>query len=116
MSALDAGLLLAFIVVAAVLGRPVSFLRCAVVASADAAADARSASIFAQSLAASPDHATGMLGLSQWARSSKANCYETKATWGLCIALCILYACSTLVLPALFFKARKYGGGAKSVV
>lgn len=117
MTAVDSGLLLAFVIVAVCVGRPLSFLNCSVIASASDAADAQSASIFAQSLRENINVSGARLGLANWAGSTKMNCYETKAIWGMCIGLCILFASSVMVLPTLFFKNRKANGGAtKSVV
>lgn len=116
MTGLDSTLLLAFIIVAVCVGRPLSFLQCGIIASASDAADAESSSLFAQSLAGVNNWSGARLGLTMWAGSTKMNCYETKAVWGMCIGLCILFSCSVMVLPTLWFKARKAGGGGKSVV
>lgn len=109
MAGIDAGLCLAFVIVAVVLGRPLSFLNCAIVNNADAAASAQSASAFAQSLASNGGKSSGILGLGNWAGTSKVNCYETKALWGLCISMCILFTCSSLILPTLWLKAKRAG-------
>lgn len=116
MTVMDSGLLLAFIVVAVCVGRPLSFLNCSIIASSSDAADAQSAAIFAQSLSGNVNVNGATLRLANWAGSSKMNCYETKATWGMCIGLCILFASSVMVLPTLFFKNKKANGGAKSAV
>lgn len=109
MTGLDGAILLAFIVVSVVLGKPVSFLNCKNVANTDAAANASSASAFAESLASNLGKSGSTLGLHDWAGSTKMNCYETKAIWGLCIALCILFTCSSLILPTLWLKAKRSG-------
>ncbi|KAK4554172.1 hypothetical protein LTR86_008699 [Recurvomyces mirabilis] len=109
MAGLDALLCLAFAIVSIVLGRPLSFLNCAVIANADAAANAQSASAFTQSLASNLGKSGSILGLGNWAGSTKVNCYETKALWGLCISCCILFTCSSLILPTLWLKAKRAG-------
>ena len=109
MAGLDAMLCLAFAIVSIVLGKPLSFLNCAVVADADAAANAQSASAFTQSLASNLGKSGSTLGLGNWAGSTKLNCYETKALWGLCISCCILFTCSSLILPTLWLKAKRAG-------
>ena len=117
MAGLDALLCLAFAIVAVILGRPLSFLNCMIVADGNAAANAQSASAFAQSLASASGASGSILGLQNWAASTKVNCFETKAIWGLCIALCILFTCSSFILPTLWLKARRAGIPAtKSVV
>lgn len=112
MGGVDGLLLLAFVVVSVVLGKPISFLNCMNVANKDAAATASSASAFAQSLASNLGRSGSTLGLQNWAGSTRINCYETKAIWGLCIALCILFTCSSLLLPTLWLKAKRAGGAA----
>lgn len=116
MTVLDSGLLLAFIVVAVCVGRPLSFLNCSTVASSSDAADAQSAVVFAQALHGNMNVNGATLRLANWAGSTKMNCYETKAVWGMCIGLCILFASSVMVLPTLFFKNKKANVGGKSVV
>ena len=117
MTATDFLLLLAFIIVSVVLGRPLSFLNCANAANLDAAGNAHSVAAFTQALSENVGKSGSTLGLGGWAGLTKANCYETKSIWGLCISLAILFTCSTCILPTLWFKARKAsGGGGKSVV
>ncbi|KAI5367761.1 hypothetical protein Slin15195_G028940 [Septoria linicola] len=116
MTATDFLLLLAFIVVSVVLGKPLSFLNCMIVADRDAAGNAQSAAAFTQALATNIGKSGSTLGLGNWAGSTNANCYETKAIWGLCISLAILFTCSSCILPTLWYKARKAAGGGKSVV
>lgn len=117
MTALDFALLLAFVIVSVVLGRPLSFLNCMIVDNSSAAANAQSASAFTQSLASNLNESGSILGLNNWAGSTRVNCFETKAIWGLCIALCVLFTCSSLILPTLWYKAKRaFGRPGKSVV
>jgi len=109
MAGMDAALLLAFVVVSVVLGKPLSFLNCMIVANASAAANAQSASAFTQSLTSNLGKSGSILGLEDWAGSTRINCFETKAIWGLSIALCILFTCSSLILPTLWLKAKRAG-------
>lgn len=115
MAGTDFLLLLAFVIVSVVLGKPLSYLNCMIVDNADAATNAQSAAAFTQALASNINQSGSTLGLKNWAGSTRANCYETKAIWGLCIALSILFSCSTFLLPTLWFKVRK-AAGAKSAV
>jgi hypothetical protein len=117
MAAIDGMLLIAFIIVSVVLGKPVSYLDCMVIGNSDAAGNAQSAVQFAQSLASSLNDGSGTLMLSNWASNTRTNCLETKAVWGLTIALSVCFSISSLILPSLWFKARKAaGGGGKSAV
>lgn len=117
MTAVDSLLLLAFVIVSVILGKPLSFLNCMIVDNKSAAANAQSAAAFTQALASNINQSGSTLGLKNWAGSTRVNCYETKAIWGLCIALSVLFSCSAFLLPTLWFKVRKAAGaGGKSVV
>ncbi|KAK4934201.1 hypothetical protein LTR66_015680 [Elasticomyces elasticus] len=109
MSAIDSLLLLAFIVVAVMLGKPLSFLNCMIIGDASAAANAASAAAFTQSIATNLGKSGSALGLGSWAGSTRVNCFETKAIWGCSIALCILFTCSTVLLPTLWYKSKRAG-------
>jgi len=117
MTTIDTLSLLAFTIISVLLGRPLSFLNCALISNASASANAASAYAFTTALASSLGK-SGAAGLGNLAGSTKVNCYESKAVWGLCVALCVLYACSAMILPTLWWKARRAGGagGGKSVV
>ncbi|KAK4626730.1 hypothetical protein CLAFUW4_04343 [Fulvia fulva] len=119
MTAADTFLLLAFIIISVVFGKPLSYLNCMVIADKDAAGNAQSAVAFTQALASNVNKSGARLGLANWAGSTRVNCFETKAIWGLCIGLSVLFCCSGILLPTLWAKARKAGGGGgegKSVV
>lgn len=115
MAGTDFLLLLAFVIVSVVLGKPISYLNCLIIDNKSAAANAQSAAAFTQALAENINQSGSTLGLKNWAGSTRVNCYETKAIWGLCIALSILFSCSTFLLPTLWFKVRKAASG-KSIV
>lgn len=85
MTGIDSLLLLAFVIVSVVLGKPLSFLNCMAVSTGTAAENASGADSFILSLVSNIKNST--LGLYVWAGSTRANCFETKVIWGLCIAL-----------------------------
>jgi len=87
MASLDSALLLSFGIVSIVFGKPLSFLNCTAVPTADAAANAAATAAWLSSVAANMGKSGSALGLPAWAGSTRINCYETKAIWGLCIAL-----------------------------
>ncbi|KAF2859009.1 hypothetical protein K470DRAFT_259289 [Piedraia hortae CBS 480.64] len=116
MTGLDLCLWLSFVVISLVLGKPISFLQCQTLPNISAAANAQLSSAYTLSLASNLGKSGSTLGLQNWAGSTRVNCYETKALWGLCIALAILYTCSSIILPTLWYKARRAAGGPKSVV
>jgi hypothetical protein len=104
MSGVDSLLLIAFIVVAVTVGKPLSFMNCAIIPAASKEVDAASAYAFTASIAQNLNK-WGNLGM--FAAQTKANCYETKAIWGLSIALCLLFTTSCVLLPTLFYKNKK---------
>lgn len=116
MTGLDAALTIAFIVVAVTLGRPVSYLKCALVEDTSSEVTAASAYAFTSAVSDNWGKSGVEAGFAGWAGATKVNCYETKAIWGLSIALCILFSTSCFVLPTLFFKNKKANAPPKSVV
>ncbi|KAI9689271.1 MAG: hypothetical protein M1820_010182 [Bogoriella megaspora] len=114
MTAIDFLILIAFIVVSVVVGKPLSVLNCMAVDNASAAENAASATAMAQSLSNTLPFGDNIT-LFYWAGNTRANCYETKAIWGFSISLAILFFTSCLILPTLWHKAKKAGGGFKEV-
>jgi len=115
MSGVDSLLLIAFIVVAVTVGKPLSFLNCYVIGSASQEVEAASAYAFTASVAENINTWGNKVALGSWAGATKANCFETKAIWGLSIALCLLFTTSCILLPTLFYKNKKAGAAPKSV-
>lgn len=87
MTGIDSLLLLAFVIVSIVLGKPLSYLNCMAIADTDALGNAQGAAALMQSLESNINKSGSTLGLWDWAGSTRVNCFETKAIWGLCIAL-----------------------------
>ena len=87
MTAIDSGLLLSFAIISIVFGRPLSFLNCPAIVNGSANDNAAGSAAWLQSIAQNMGKDGSALGLSSWAGSTRVNCYETKAIWGLCIAL-----------------------------
>ena len=106
LTALDALLLLAFTIVSVLLGRPISHLNCRAIRSASAASSAESAWAFAMALASGRD-GSAVMGLTGWAGSGRAECFQTKAVWGLGVACCVLFATTSVVLPVMWWKGRR---------
>lgn len=86
MAGVDSLLLIAFVVVSVVLGKPLSFMNCIALPKGSSTADANGTAAWIASLVANIKSG-GTLGLYAWAGSTRTNCFETKAIWGLCIAL-----------------------------
>ncbi|CAI6334693.1 unnamed protein product [Periconia digitata] len=115
MSGIDSLLLIAFIVVAVTVGKPVSFLNCYVIGKASEEVDAAYAFAFTNSVKNNLNTMGDKLSLSHWAGVTKSNCFQAKTVWGLGIALCILFTTSCVLLPALFYKNKKANAPPKTV-
>lgn len=95
-TAADGTCLVATIVVACVVGRPVSYLSCS------ALADGGNTANFIHSL---------FMNLSrknyfEWVDADKATCFEVKAVWGLSIGLCVLYFMSSITSACLWKRIK----------
>ncbi|KAK2625586.1 hypothetical protein QTJ16_004898 [Diplocarpon rosae] len=96
-TALDAILLIAVIIVAVTVGKPLSYLDCAALP-----ASGGSSSEFLTSVGKNMSKANYWV----WAGATRTTCFEMKAVWGLSIALCILFAFSSMV-SMLLWKRNK---------
>ncbi|KAL1954005.1 hypothetical protein VTO42DRAFT_1826 [Malbranchea cinnamomea] len=101
---LDSLHLIAVIVVAVVVGKPLSYLNCSVIG--EITGDSVSAYSFTSALGNSLAKDGGKISYANWIGASKANCLEMKAIWGLTIALCILFALSATCTACLWRKER----------
>jgi len=81
---LDSLFLIAVIVVAVVVGKPLSYLDCKVIGEMSGASS--SAYAFTAALASSLNK-DGSVDYSNWIGTSKSTCMEMKSIWGLSIAL-----------------------------
>lgn len=105
---MDTAFLIALIVVACLVGKPLSYLNCAALNQDGGNIDA-----FLQSIASN----LGSVSYYTWAGANATVCYESKAIWGLSIALCILFAVSSIITAVLWKSQRgANAAGAKSVV
>lgn len=98
---LDGLLLIASIVVASLLGKPLSMLNCAAIPTSSSTFFASASSLVRASVI------TKTLPYSTFVALDQPTCYETKATWGLSIALCVLFAFSSLVCVGLWHRVRR---------
>lgn len=104
---MDSLFLIACIVVACLVGKPLSYLNCKALSSAGGNADA-----FLKSVASN----MGAVDYFVWAGASSDVCFETKAIWGLSIALCILFAVSSIITACLWKRLKAENAPFKSVV
>jgi len=108
MAGVDFLIFIAFTVVSVSIGRPIASLNCYYPFQSFAGD-------ILQDLQDNIGKPGSTLSLQAWSGMTKSNCFETKAIWGFCIALTILYVTTAALLPTLHFKNKKAGGWAKTV-
>ena len=81
---MDGMLLIAVVVVAVTIGKPLSYLNCQVIGSKSAS---QSAYDFTAALGSNLNKEGGQLDYSNWIGADKTTCFEMKSIWGLSIAL-----------------------------
>lgn len=81
---MDGLLLIALVVVAVTVGKPLSYLNCAAIGSPDAKSSTYE---FTMALGGSLNDNGATIDYSKWAGATRINCYVTKAIWGLSISL-----------------------------
>ena len=84
-TAMDGMLLIAVIVVAVTVGKPLSYLDCKVIGQVSGASS--SAYAFTAALGSSLDQNGGKIDYNHWIGGTKSTCLEMKSIWGLSIAL-----------------------------
>ena len=82
---MDGLLLIAVIVVAVVVGKPLSYLNCQVIGKMNG--NVASAYAFTSALGNSLDKEGGRINYGHWIGATRSNCLEMKSIWGLSIAL-----------------------------
>ncbi|KAL8798878.1 MAG: hypothetical protein Q9182_006308 [Xanthomendoza sp. 2 TL-2023] len=100
---MDGMLLIALVVVAVVVGKPLSYLDCQIIGSSSV-----SESTYQLGLELKKAFNKGgtEIKYSNWIGASKVTCYEMKAIWGLSIALCILFAFSAICSVCLWRRSK----------
>ena len=105
---LDGILLIASIVVAALIGKPLSMLNCAALpAQADPTFSTYSTALPFPTRAV---NITKTLSYFSFVAVDQPTCYKIKAVWGLAISLCVLFSFSLLVCVGLWQRVRKENG------
>ncbi|EGZ69438.1 hypothetical protein NEUTE2DRAFT_115967 [Neurospora tetrasperma FGSC 2509] len=101
---LDGLLLIAFIVVASLLGKPLSHLQCALMPQ-DPDANNFWTSVPFTIKSQETTHDDGLYFT--FVHMDQPTCFETKAIWGLSIALCVLFAFSSIVCVGLWRRVSR---------
>ncbi|MCJ1413422.1 hypothetical protein MMC19_007527 [Ptychographa xylographoides] len=92
-TAVDSLLLIALVVVAVTVGKPLSYVNCQAIGTAN---DMSSAYDFTMSLGDNINQSGGQLDYTTWVGTTAPTCLEMKSIWGLSIALCVLFAFSSI--------------------
>ncbi|KAL8853603.1 MAG: hypothetical protein Q9221_001589 [Calogaya cf. arnoldii] len=100
---MDSMLLIALVVVAVVVGKPLSYLNCRVIGSSSVS---QSTYQLGLELKKSFSKEGSQVQYSNWIGASKVTCYEMKAIWGLSIALCVLFAFSAICSVCLWRRSK----------
>lgn len=103
----DGLVLIMVIVVAVLVGKPVSYLKC------NEFADHGNTANFITSVYNNAKHSTN--NVFEWVDPDKAACYEVKAVWGLSIALCILFSFSAITSACLWRRLKGGNSAPKDV-
>lgn len=104
-TAADVALLVAVIVVAVVVGKPLSYLTCGDLPSnTDGSLPSFIASV-GENILSTTDK-DGTVRYYVWVGAARQTCYVIKAVWGLSIALCILFAVSAVTAICLWRRLK----------
>ncbi|ROT39496.1 hypothetical protein SODALDRAFT_275226 [Sodiomyces alkalinus F11] len=103
-TAADAALLVAVIVVAVVMGKPLSYLTCSDLPRRDGGLPSFIASV-GENILSTTDR-SGIVRYYVWVGAARQTCYAIKAVWGLSIALCILFAVSSITSACLWRRLK----------
>lgn len=97
---LDFLLLIATIVVAVTVGKPISKLNC------ENLSETTTVYVVARSGVTSRNVLNKTVDYFTYVASDQPHCYEVKAIWGLSIALCVMFAFSCLVCVGLWHRVK----------
>ncbi|KAH8681891.1 hypothetical protein BX600DRAFT_505529 [Xylariales sp. PMI_506] len=96
-------LLIATIIVAVTLGKPISMLSCAALGSGSSSSTSTMTETVVVGYRSIASKAVEYLA---FAETDQPHCYEVKAIWGLSIALCVLFAFSAAVCIGLWHRVK----------
>ncbi|BCS23400.1 uncharacterized protein APUU_31625S [Aspergillus puulaauensis] len=108
---LDSLLLIAVIVVAVIIGKPLSYLECGEIGDILKGKFTRddngsSAYTFATHLSSYLENLSGAVDYKSWIGMSKGVCIEAKSIWGLSIAMCIMFFFTTVCCVCLWRQKK----------
>ncbi|KAI9749228.1 MAG: hypothetical protein M4579_006956 [Chaenotheca gracillima] len=104
---MDGLVLIAVVVVAVTVGKPLSYMNCQVIGKVSG--DVNSALGAMNGLGSNLNKVGGKINYTKWIGADKATCLEMKSIWGLSIALCILFAFSMIASVCLWRRSKSAG-------
>lgn len=110
---IDAVFLIPFSVTAVVLGRPVSKKDCSTMPKEKESWNATTTTLNLGSINTSGNGTVSQLSYDILVSSDQITCFKLKATWGLMIALCILFVLSAVAISFIFLRKRRNGCGGR---
>ncbi|TPX16024.1 uncharacterized protein E0L32_000358 [Thyridium curvatum] len=110
--ALDVLCLVPFVVLAALLGQPLSVTTCSDLPRASAADSLSFLALPVQQPGGGGGGGRGHVSYVLFAGAEQTTCYELMAAWGLSIALCCLFAISAFAMAFLFIGKRRAAAAA----
>ncbi|KAI9885941.1 MAG: hypothetical protein M1823_002267 [Watsoniomyces obsoletus] len=112
-TAVDGLLLIAVIVVAVTVGKPLSYMDCFVIGKQTG--NVKSTYAFSANMGHYLNTVGGKINYYTWLGATKGTCLQMKAVWGLSIALCILFAFSGIVGVCLWRRTKAAAEAPKSI-
>lgn len=109
---IDLTLLVAAIVVAVTIGKPLSLLKCELLPQPIAPTQTFSMSISVRDYASAAARYNNYLAE---ITTDQPHCYEIKAVWGLSISLCVLFAFSAVVCIGLWRRIKSGAAPPKDI-
>jgi hypothetical protein len=106
----DSAILIACIVVASTVGKPLSYLSCPALSSSG-----NTAGLLASLGQNAQNALRGADPYYVWAGTDQKTCYAIKAVWGLSIALCVLFAFSAVICVCLWRRLKMMAAPVKDV-
>jgi len=107
-ASIDAFFLIPFIVIAAVLGQPLSYTTCSDLPKAGPDGGNNTTTTLNTLLAAPAGADAGsQMSYQTFTQAEQGTCLQLNAVWGLSIALCVLYAVSAVAAAFLFIGQRR---------
>ncbi|KAK7953699.1 hypothetical protein PG996_014591 [Apiospora saccharicola] len=115
---LDFSLMIATVVVAVTVGKPLSMLTCELLPEGSSSSLAASVTYVASAQTQGITYRnvlTKAVNYFTFVAIDQPHCYEIKAVWGLSIALCVLFAFSAIICVGLWHRVKAFAAPPKDI-